>query len=84
MPFIDPERDCTLSVSLDEESVAAVKGILDSIPPLDRTTFSASGCRVIKHPGACALCVVNNDCSRLPVHFQCRCRPLPTFDGFEE
>lgn len=41
---------------------------------LDPENIVDVGCRVLKHPDCCVLCAANNDCTRVPLHFNCRCR----------
>lgn len=60
---------CVLSVQFAQDTLPI---LLEMLEP---ENFMESGCRVIKHPGACAVCVLNNDCDKLPMHAQCRCRP---------
>lgn len=38
---------------------------------LDPKNALATGCRVAKHPDCCVLCAANNDCMRVPLHFNC-------------
>jgi hypothetical protein len=42
---------------------------------LDPKNALATACRVKKHPNCCILCAANNDCTRVPLHFRCRCVP---------
>lgn len=64
-----PDAVCQYSVSVNRENSEEIKKSMD----IDQLTKIA--CRVLKHPGCCVLCAANNDCSRLPVHWNCRCRP---------
>ena len=64
---IDPR--CTYSASVSKSSLAEAKRLLEAVQKLEM------GCRVIKHPDCCVLCAANNDCGRLPVHYNCRCKP---------
>lgn len=65
----DDEVDCTFHIKVDPSSLAELKRLLD----VDH--LSRAGCRVKKHPDCCHLCAMNNDCTRLPLHFECRCVP---------
>lgn len=38
---------------------------------LDPENIVDVGCRVLKHPDCCVLCAANNDCTRVPLHFNC-------------
>jgi hypothetical protein len=76
MPFDD--RRCVIGIKAATDAVAVLKAMLSPTNVLD------SGCRVRKHPDACALCVANNDCSRLPVHVNCRCQPEPYLYALED
>lgn len=62
------DPDCTYSIGLSKASYDA------AMDELDERNLEAR-CRVIKHPQCCVLCAANNDCTKLPVHFRCRCRP---------
>jgi len=42
---------------------------------LDPEKLTKTGCRVVKHPDCCVLCAANNDCARVPLHYNCRCKP---------
>jgi hypothetical protein len=63
------DDECTYQVWLSEASVAEIKRLLDP------DYLTRAGCRVVKHPDCCVLCAMNNDYSRIPLHFRCRCRP---------
>lgn len=65
----DPDAACQYSIAVSRESSDDVKKSLD----IDQ--LMSLGCRVIKHPDCCVLCAANNDCARLPVHWNCRCKP---------
>jgi hypothetical protein len=52
-----------------------VEGADDVKRKLDPKIALETGCRVIKHPDCCVLCAANNDCTRIPLHWQCRCKP---------
>jgi hypothetical protein len=60
---------CLFTAAVTAASVAAVRKLLNPKHILDH------GCRVIKHPNACARCVANNDCTKIPLHPHCRCKP---------
>lgn len=60
---------CVFPIKFARDSLALMKAMLDP------EYVMHSGCRVKKHPGACVLCVKNNDCARLPIHPRCRCEP---------
>lgn len=59
---------CTYQAVVDEKKADDLKRMLE---PDDLMRMD---CRVIKHPDCCAPCRANNDCERLPMHVQCRCR----------
>lgn len=61
---------CVYSVDFTRESLEQVRKMLD--PPNITTGF---GCRVVKHPDCCILCAMNDDCERIPLHYNCRCKP---------
>lgn len=63
MPWQDAR--CVFSAKFAADSMAALKAMLSVDNVLN------AGCRVKRHPGACVLCVRNNDCSRIPVHVNC-------------
>lgn len=65
--WYDP--DCLFIFFLPDEAMKEVR------LSLDIENLTKVGCRVIKHPDACVLCVANDDCSRLPIHVNCRCKP---------
>ncbi len=67
MVYDDPE--CTFSASFTKTSMDEI------LYALDAKRIQEMGCHVIKHPGCCVLCAMNDNCWRLPVHFRCRCRP---------
>lgn len=77
MEFDDPR--CNFSSIVSSDDVAAL------LKHLDPKTLLGTGCRVLKHPNCCARCAMNEDCSRIPLHAQCRCKPEPyvTFDDEE-
>jgi hypothetical protein len=60
---------CVFSSQVEPE---ALQEILRALDPKEITEL---GCRVIKQPGACALCVANDDCNKVPMHNHCRCKP---------
>jgi hypothetical protein len=64
-PTIPPE--CLFSTE--------VQGVRDALKCLDLDHLLKLGCRVIKHPNCCALCAANNDCTKIPMHVRCRCKP---------
>jgi hypothetical protein len=72
---------CEFVVCPDEEKSREVKADLEKIRDYPITGF---GCKVIKHPDACILCVANDDCDRLPVHVKCRCKPAPIVEGWDD
>jgi hypothetical protein len=76
--FVYDPSTCTFSVELDRDSLREVEDLFD----IDRLT--RYGCRVKKHPDCCVLCAANNDCRRVPLHFNCRCEPEPFLASFEE
>jgi len=49
----------------------------DLMKTLDPRVLLGTGCRVLKHPKCCFLCAMNEDCSRIPLHVNCRCKPEP-------
>jgi hypothetical protein len=59
------DDECTYQVWLSEASVAEIKRLLDP------DYLTRAGCRVVKHPDCCVLCAMNNDCSRIPLHYNC-------------
>lgn len=65
------DQRCVLSVNFARDTLPALKAMLEF------GNATHAGCRVIKHPGACAICVANNDCAKIPLHVQCRCKPEP-------
>lgn len=65
----DPDAACQYSIVVNSQSVEDVK------KSLDFKVLTSLGCRVLKHPNCCVLCAANNDCARLPMHWNCRCRP---------
>lgn len=65
----DPDAACQYSVVVNRQSVDEVT------KSLDMDVLTGLGCRVLKHPDCCVLCAANNDCARLPMHWNCRCRP---------
>lgn len=68
---LTPDGRCMLVVKWAKEGLAKVKAMLSPENVME------SGCRVKKHPDCCHLCVINNDCSKLPMHVHCRCTPEP-------
>jgi hypothetical protein len=56
---------CVFSSQVEPE---ALREILRALDPKEITEL---GCRVIKQPGACALCVANDDCNKVPMHNHC-------------
>ena len=52
-----------------------VQGAEDAKRELHPDNVLEMGCRVIKHPDCCILCAANEDCARIPLHFNCRCVP---------
>jgi hypothetical protein len=62
------EDDCTYPIRVDPSTLAEVKRLIDP------DHLSRAGCRVIKHPDCCVLCAMNNDCTKVPMHFRCRCK----------
>lgn len=69
---------CVVAFQMAAESVANIKKMLHALNGLD------SGCRVQKHPDCCHLCEVNNDCSKVPVHVNCRCERVPYLYALED
>lgn len=69
---LDPR--CMVSIEFTRESA-------DLMKMLDPDNLLRTGCRVIKHPDCCILCAANEDCSRLPVHINCRCKPETYLDA---
>lgn len=67
MADVDP--NCTYQVWLSKADLEEIKDLLDP------EYLTRAGCRVIKHPNCCILCAMNNDCTRIPLHFHCRCKP---------
>jgi hypothetical protein len=63
------DAECSFSISVSSSDMD------DTMKQLDPEFLVRAGCRVIKHPDCCVLCAANNDCARLPVHYQCRCKP---------
>jgi hypothetical protein len=63
------DDECTYQVWLSKADLDDIKR------QLDPDFLSRAGCRVIKHPDCCVLCAINNDCSRIPLHWNCRCKP---------
>lgn len=79
MPFRDRDgNECVVIVEWTRESLADLRKALDPNNVLH------TGCKVKKHPDCCHLCTLNEDCSRLPVHVNCRCQPEPVLYGFDE
>lgn len=72
------EARCQFSVNFATDTLAALKAMLQP------ENFMEADCRVIKHPRCCAYCAANNDCARLPIHPQCRCRPKHYLIGLDE
>lgn len=72
MDDIDPR--CIYTIRVLESSAQEV------FKALDPETLTKLGCRVLKHPDCCVLCAANNDCTRVPLHFRCRCK----IEGFLE
>lgn len=68
----EEDARCILPVTFAADSLAALHAMLDP------NNVMHAGCEVKKHPDCCVLCVLNNDCSRLPVHIRCRCVPEVT------
>jgi hypothetical protein len=68
-PTIPPE--CLFFAGVTSDSVRQVKKFLDYRKVMNLC------CRVIKHPNCCVLCAANNDCTKVPMHVRCRCRPDP-------
>jgi hypothetical protein len=66
-PTVPPE--CLFTAGVTPESVR------DALKCLDFDDLLRLGCRVIKHPNCCALCAANNDCTKIPLHVRCRCKP---------
>lgn len=60
---------CLFQAAVDRSQADDIKRQMD----LDQ--LMELGCKVVKHPDCCAPCAANNDCERLPMHIQCRCRP---------
>lgn len=65
----DDDARCQFGIQFAADTIVILKEMLDP------RNFMELDCRVIKHPGACLYCVENNDCNKLPIHAQCRCRP---------
>jgi hypothetical protein len=76
--FVYDPATCTYSIQLDRDSLRDIEELLD----VERIT--KAGCRVKKHPDCCVLCAMNNDCARIPLHFNCKCAPEVYLQGFEE
>jgi hypothetical protein len=76
----DPVK-CKFHITFDHKPISEAQELLDKVYDKARTGL---GCRVVKQPGACAVCVANDDCTMLPRHIQCRCRPEPFLEGFED
>jgi hypothetical protein len=73
--WYDP--DCLFIFFLPENALKAVE------ESLAIENITKVGCRVLKHPDACVLCVANDDCSRLPMHDNCRCTREYYSEAFE-
>jgi hypothetical protein len=67
--WIDENGVCWFSTEVPQEQKDTVKAALQP------ERFLEYGCRVIKEPGACIICVANDDCARIPMHVHCRCKP---------
>lgn len=65
----EDDARCQFSVKFAEDTLVVLKKMLEP------ENFFESGCRVLRHPGACVICVTNNDCDKIPLHPQCRCKP---------
>lgn len=76
MPWDDAR--CVFSATWAADSLTALKAMLSVENVL------GAGCRVKKHPACCVLCVKNNDCSRLPLHPNCRCEREPYLTSMNE
>lgn len=50
-----------------------ITGIDEIKKMLEPENALGPGCRVRRSPTACAICVRNNDCDRIPLHPNCRC-----------
>lgn len=61
----DYDAECTYQVWLSQSTKDEIKRLLDP------DFLSRAGCRVIKHPNCCILCAMNNDCTRIPLHYNC-------------
>jgi hypothetical protein len=61
------EDDCYYPIKIDPSSLAELKRLLDA------DHLARVGCRVVKHSDCCVLCAMNTDCTRLPMHWRCRC-----------
>lgn len=59
---------CLFQAAVDKSQQNDIKKMLDLDNLMDMD------CKVIKHPDCCAPCAANNDCNKLPMHIQCRCR----------
>lgn len=63
---------CEFTVETDEE--AFTKG-QEQLKRISEWPLYGYGCKVIKHPHACVICVMNDHCDRIPLHPGCRCQP---------
>lgn len=76
--FIDPR--CFFYAEADHEATREVQAQLELIKNLGSVR---TGCRIIKRPNCCILCLMNEDCSRVPLHYRCHCVPEPMVEDFE-
>jgi len=76
MPLPDGGRQARIDAAC--LFAVAISNIDDVLKQLEPDNALEAGCRVIKHPDCCAICALNNDCDKVPLHIQCRCKR----DGF--
>lgn len=75
MESFDPR--CFFATDVDHEAAAQV------LKAPGNEGLLQTGCRVAKHPNCCVLCAANDDCARIPLHVNCRCKPEPSVEGPE-
>lgn len=67
---------CNFFLSVDPRSLA------DTRAEMTIDNMLETCCEVIRQPDCCILCAENDDCARLPMHWNCRCKPSMYFKMF--